>query len=94
LEEIQIHKKNKFQSSLTPTNFEDQKQQWITRISQMGLENKDLKRIMDFAIKSSLGRIERLIPQDDNIPYCMFFGYKDLNTKCHGLHERQNVKGY
>jgi hypothetical protein len=49
---------------------------------------------MDFAIKSSFGRIKRLIPQNDNIPYNMLFGYKDLNTNCHGLHKRQNVKGY
>jgi hypothetical protein len=43
MEEIQIHKKNKFQSTLTPTNFEDPKWEWITRVSQMGFENKDLK---------------------------------------------------
>jgi len=60
----------------------------------MGLENKDLKNNMDFVIKSSLGRIERLIPRADNIPYNMFFGYKDHNTNCHGLHKRQYVKGY
>jgi hypothetical protein len=41
MEEIQIHKKNKSQSSLTPSNFDNPKQQWITRVSQMGLENKD-----------------------------------------------------
>jgi hypothetical protein len=60
----------------------------------MGLEKKDLESKPEFAIKSSLGRIERLILQDDNICYNMLFGYKDLNTNCHELHKRQNVKGY
>jgi len=56
MEEIQIHKKNKSQSSFTLENFEDPKRQWITRVSQMGLENKDLESKHEFAIKSSLGR--------------------------------------
>ncbi len=56
MEEIQIHKKNKSQSSFTLANFEDPKRQWITRVSQMGLENKDPEGKHEFAIKSSLGR--------------------------------------
>ncbi len=43
MEEIKIHKKKKFQSNPTPANFEDQKRQWITRVNQMGLGNKDLE---------------------------------------------------
>jgi hypothetical protein len=43
VEEIKNHKKNKFQSNPTLKNFEDPKQQWITRVNQMGLGNKDSK---------------------------------------------------